>query len=77
MPHGLGVPRKHPDTPTARDDLAATLNRQGHLAGARAHQEVVLDANRRLLGKEHPNTLTARDNLEAILKAQGSFGQHS
>ena len=41
------------------NNLADTLRAQGDLAGARALQERVLEARRRVLGEEHPDTLTA------------------
>ena len=40
-------------------NLAATLRAQGDLAGARALQEQVLEARRRVLGEEHPDTSPA------------------
>jgi Tetratricopeptide repeat/TIR domain len=64
---------EHPDTLTARHNLADTLRAQGDLAGARQHEEQVLEASRRLLGEEHPDTLTARNNLAQTLQAQGDL----
>jgi hypothetical protein len=64
---------EHPDTLTARNNLAQTLSAQGDLAGARQQQEQVLEARRRLLGEEHPATLTARNNLAQTLQDQGDL----
>jgi hypothetical protein len=64
---------EHPDTLTARLNLAATLYAQGDLAGARQQFEQVLEASRRLLGEEHPDTLRARLNLAGTLWAQGDL----
>ena len=49
---------EHPDTLVSMNNLAATLQAQGDLAGARGLQEQVLDLSRRVLGAEHPDTLT-------------------
>jgi hypothetical protein len=51
-----GFLSRHPDTLTARNNLAQTLKAQGDLAGVRQHEEQVLEARRRLLGEEHPAT---------------------
>jgi hypothetical protein len=64
---------EHPDTLTARNNLAQTLKAQGDLAGARQQQEQVLEPRRRLLGEEHPATLMARSNLAGTLYAQGDL----
>ena len=68
-----GFLSRHPDTLTARNNLAQTLKAQGDLAGVRQHEEQVLEARRRLLGEEHPATLTARNNLAQTLYAQGDL----
>jgi len=64
---------EHPDTLTARSNLALTLKAQGDLAGARQHEEQVLAARRQMQGEEHPHTLTARLNLAETLWAQGDL----
>jgi hypothetical protein len=64
---------EHPDTLTSMNNLAATLQAQGDLTGAREKQEDVLDITRRILGDEHPDTLTSMNNLAATLRAQGDL----
>ncbi len=64
---------EHPDTLTAMNNLAQTLNAQGDLAGARKLEEQALAASRRLPGEEHPDTLRAMNNLAQMLKAQGDL----
>jgi hypothetical protein len=64
---------EHPDTLTSLNNLAGTLRAQGDLAGARALQEKVLEARRRVLGEEHPDTLTSMGNLASTLRAQGDL----
>ena len=49
------------------NNLAATLQAQGDLAGAREIQEQVLEISRRILGKEHPSTSIAAWNLYVTL----------
>jgi hypothetical protein len=61
---------EHPDVLRTMDNLAATLDAQGDLAGARALEEQVLAARRPLLGEAHPETLRAMNNLAQMLKAQ-------
>ena len=46
----------------------------GDFRSARALEEQVLEARRRLLGPEHPDTLTAMVNLASTLWAQGELG---
>ena len=53
----------HPDTLTARANLAGTLQALGQLGQARTIQEQVLEASSRVLGHDHPDTLTAKGNL--------------
>jgi Flp pilus assembly protein TadD len=65
--------KEHPDTLTAMNNLAGTLEAQGDLAGARKLQEQVLEACARLLGQEHPNALTAMNNLAGTLCARGDL----
>jgi tetratricopeptide (TPR) repeat protein len=53
--------------------VGVALHRIGDLPGARALQEQVLDARRRLLGPEHPDTLISMNNLAHTLSAQGDL----
>ena len=48
---------EHPDTLTSMNNLAATLQAQGDLAGRPRAPGAVLAARRRVLGDEHPDTL--------------------
>ncbi|HEY6898578.1 MAG TPA: toll/interleukin-1 receptor domain-containing protein, partial [Rhodocyclaceae bacterium] len=64
---------EHPDTLTAMNNLAHTLQAQGDLAAAHTFQESVLAARRRLLGEEHPDTLASMHNLASTLKALGDL----
>ncbi|MCH9648189.1 MAG: tetratricopeptide repeat protein, partial [Deltaproteobacteria bacterium] len=64
---------EHPDTLTARLNLAGTLKAQGDLEGARELEERVLRSREGSLGEEHPDTLTARNNLAGTLFAQGDL----
>lgn len=59
-------------TLTSMDDRARALCRHGDLAGARAIQEQVLTARRRLLGDEHADTLASEHDLADTLLAQGA-----
>ena len=61
----------HPDTLTAKNNLAVTLGRLDDVARARQLQEEVLATRRKVLGKEHPNTLGAARNLHRTLDVQG------
>jgi uncharacterized protein (DUF2267 family) len=54
--------------------LARYHYESGDFRSARALQEQVLKAHRRLLGPEHPDTLKAMNNLAQTLKAQGDLG---
>ena len=56
---------EHPDTLTAKGNLAHTLSQLGNYVAAKKLQEEVLEASRRTLGEEHPETLTAKPNLES------------
>ncbi|MFI2764332.1 tetratricopeptide repeat protein [Streptomyces echinatus] len=53
----------HPDTLTARANLALWRGEAGDPDGAAAAQEELLAARLRLLGPDHPDTLTAQENL--------------
>ena len=54
---------EHPDTLTARANLAAWTGQAGDAAGARDQYAALLPVRERVLGPEHPDTLTARGNL--------------
>ena len=54
---------EHPETLTARANLASWTGQAGDPAAARDQYAALLPALERVLGPEHPNTLTARSNL--------------
>ena len=54
---------EHPDTLTARANLARWTGEAGDAAGARDQYAALLPVLERVLGPEHPDTLAARDNL--------------
>ena len=54
---------EHPDTLTARGNLAFWAGLAGDAAGARDQFAALLPVDERVLGLEHPDTLTARANL--------------
>ncbi len=62
---------EHPDTITARGNLAASYWQAGRTGDAIAIQERVVTDRERLLGDEHPDTLTARGNLAASYRQAG------
>jgi hypothetical protein len=53
----------HPDTLTARSDLAQWTGEAGDRATARDLFAELLPVEERVLGPHHPNTLAARNNL--------------
>ncbi|MFJ9251099.1 tetratricopeptide repeat protein, partial [Streptomyces sp. NPDC101776] len=53
----------HPDTLTARNNLANSYSHAGRLQEALDLREQVLADRERILGPDHPATLTARNNL--------------
>jgi hypothetical protein len=53
----------HPDTLTARSNLAHWTGKGGDAAGARDQYAALLPIAERVQGPEHPDTLTARHNL--------------
>ena len=57
---------EHPDTLSARANLASSYWSAGRTADAIAIGEQVLADSERLLGPEHPDTLGARANLEIM-----------
>jgi len=54
---------EHPDTLTARANLAAWTGQAGDAARARDQYAALLPVRERVSGAEHPDTLTARANL--------------
>ena len=54
---------EHPDTLTARANLAYWTGEAGDAAGARDQYAALLPVGERVLGPEHPDTLTTRGNL--------------
>ena len=54
---------EHPDTLTARGNLARWTGEAGDAAAARDQFAALLPVRERVLGPEHPDTLTARANL--------------
>jgi tetratricopeptide (TPR) repeat protein len=62
---------EHPDTLTARANLAAAYAFDGRIADAIALEERVVADGERLLGPEHPDTLTARGNLASSYRSVG------
>ncbi|MEU5115905.1 FxSxx-COOH system tetratricopeptide repeat protein [Streptomyces longwoodensis] len=57
--HGPG----HPDTLSARHDLASSYSDAGRIQDALDLRERVLTDRERILGDDHPDTLSARSNL--------------
>ena len=53
------------------NNLAAMLQAQGDLAGARGLHQQVLDLSRRVLGEEHPDTTISAFNLLVTLVKVG------
>jgi hypothetical protein len=64
---------EHPDTLTAKSNLASTLVDQGKASEARALEEEVLSVRRSVSGEEHPDTLTTMNNLASTMQAQGDL----
>jgi hypothetical protein len=63
----LGV--DHPDTLTARGNLAESYREAGRSGEAISLEQRVLADRERILGAEHPDTLAARDNLARSYRA--------
>ena len=61
----------HPDTLTARHNLALSYSDAGRVQEALDLREQVLADHERLLGPHHPDTLTARHNLASSYSAAG------
>ena len=62
---------EHPDTLTARANLASWTGNAGDAAGARAQYAALVPVRQRVSGAEHPDTLTARANLAFWTGAAG------
>ncbi|AGS73886.1 hypothetical protein B446_35638 (plasmid) [Streptomyces collinus Tu 365] len=62
---------EHPDTLTARGNLASSYQQAGRTSEAIQLLEQVAADTKRLLGSEHPHTLTARGNLAASYQQAG------
>jgi hypothetical protein len=54
---------EHPETLTARHNLAYWTGTAGDAAGARDQLAALLPIRERVLGPEHPQTLSTRHNL--------------
>ncbi len=65
----------HPDTLTARGNLAASYWQAGRTGEASALLERVLADRERVLGADHPDSLTARDSLAASYRQSGHIGE--
>ncbi|MFF9902895.1 tetratricopeptide repeat protein [Streptomyces olivaceus] len=61
----------HPDTLTARNNLASSYSAAGRIQDALDLREQVLADCERILGDDHPDTLTARNNLAGSYSAAG------
>ena len=61
----------HPDTLTARNNLAAAYQDAGRTAEAIPLHEQVLADRERVLDPDHPDTLTSRNNLAAAYQDAG------
>ena len=59
----------HPDTLTARSNLANAYRAAGRLDEAISLHEQALAARERVLGPDHPSTLASRDNLAIAYQA--------
>jgi tetratricopeptide (TPR) repeat protein len=59
---------EHPDTLTAMNDLALTLDALEDLPGALRLYERTLEIRERVLGREHADTLTSMNNLAGTLR---------
>jgi len=65
---------EHPETLTARNDLAASHHWVGRSAEAIAIYEALLADHERILGAEHPATLTIRNNLAYTYRKHARVG---
>ncbi|KAF8518819.1 hypothetical protein BU17DRAFT_90595 [Hysterangium stoloniferum] len=64
---------EHPDTLTARDNLAVIYHQLGRWTDAEQLQVQVLEASEQILGTEHPDTLSTRANLAATYHQLGRW----
>jgi hypothetical protein len=64
---------EHPETLSARANLADMLTEIGELDEARLIMEEVVEALSRVLGEEHPETLSTRSRLAATLRKLGQL----
>ena len=65
----------HPDTLTARNNLAGAYEDVGRFGEAIELYKRVLDDRVRVLGSDHPDTLTTRNNLAGAYDSAGRFGE--
>jgi len=65
----------HPNTLTARNNLAVTYQAAGGLGEAIPLFEQNLAERERVLGADHPDTLTARNNLAGAYQAAGRLDE--
>ncbi|MFJ7044158.1 tetratricopeptide repeat protein [Streptomyces sp. NPDC101112] len=65
----------HPDTLTARNNLAISYSHPGRAQDALNLRERVLADYERILGEDHPDTLTARHNLARARDAAAAVQQ--
>ena len=63
----------HPQTLTARNNLARAYQAAGDLGRAIPLYEQALAERERVLGADHPHTLTARNNLAAAYWRRGTW----
>ena len=66
---------EHPDTLTARANLATSYQAAGRTDQAITLLEAVLADTERLLGAEHPDTLTVRQNLAIAQQGTDAMGR--
>ena len=64
----------HPDTITARANLASSYSSAGRTGDAIAIEERVAADRERVLGPDHPDTITARANLASSYSSAGRTG---
>ena len=65
----------HPDTLTARNNLAVAYQDAGRLDEAAVLHEQALAARGRIQGADHPDTLQSRDNLALAYRAAGRLDE--
>jgi tetratricopeptide (TPR) repeat protein len=64
---------EHPDTLSARGDLAEALAAEGKYAEAEAEGRAVIKLEEKVLGAEHPQTLGTRSDLANTLWSEGKY----